>query len=114
MGGHRFFADWPDKMARAQGDTRRAGHARARRLTLSIYGIGWTTDLGRTMSLVATWLRPGARFVASGEHPLYSCLRRSGAEYTIAGSSFAEGPQEHASWKGQRVRSGVRASWRTY
>ena len=47
--------------------------------------------------------RPGGRLVVSGEHPLYSCLRWSGTQYTIAGSYFAEGPQEHASWKGKRV-----------
>jgi len=72
-------------------------------LVFSIYGIGWTTDLGRTMSFVATCLRPGGRLVVSGEHPLYSCLRWSGTQYTIVGSYFAEGPQEHASWKGKRV-----------
>ena len=72
-------------------------------LVFSIYGIGWTTDLGGTMSLVATWLRPGGRFILSGEHPLYSCLGWSGTQYTIAESYFAEGPQEHASWKGKRI-----------
>jgi SAM-dependent methyltransferase len=72
-------------------------------LVFSIYGIGWTTDLDATMRLVATWLRPGGRLVLSGEHPLYSCVGWSGTQYTIAGSYFAEGPQEHASWKGNKV-----------
>jgi SAM-dependent methyltransferase len=72
-------------------------------LVFSIYGIGWTTDLGGTMTLVAKWLRPGGRFVISGEHPLYSCLGWSGTQYTITGSYFAEGPQEHASWKGKGI-----------
>jgi SAM-dependent methyltransferase len=72
-------------------------------LVFSIYGIGWTTDLGETMRLVATWLRPGGRVVLSGEHPLYSCLGWSGTQYTISGSYSAEGPEEHASWKDKRV-----------
>jgi len=72
-------------------------------LVFSVYGIGWTTDLGGTMSLVTNWLRPGGRLVISGEHPLYSCLGWNGTQYLITGSYFAEGPQEHASWKGRRV-----------
>ena len=74
-------------------------------LVFSIYGIGWTTDLDETMTLVARWLRPGGRVVLSGEHPVYSCLAWNGTEYAVAASYFAEGAQEHASWKGKHVRT---------
>jgi SAM-dependent methyltransferase len=69
-------------------------------LVLSIYGIGWTTDLPATMALVNGYLRPGGYLVVSGEHPVYSCLEWNGAQYTFAAPYLAEGPREYASWKG--------------
>ena len=69
-------------------------------LVLSIYGLGWTTNLLATMELVARYLRPGGSFLVSGEHPVYSCLEWNGREYTVSDPYLTEGPQEHASWKG--------------
>lgn len=69
-------------------------------LVFSIYGLGWTTDLRATMTLVARYLRPGGCFLLSGEHPAYGCLQWNGAAYAIAEPYCVEGPQEHASWKG--------------
>jgi SAM-dependent methyltransferase len=69
-------------------------------LVFSIYGLGWTVDLPTTMGLVARYLRPGGYFLLSGEHPVYSCLEWNGAQYAISDPYFAEGPREHASWKG--------------
>src|SRR4249920_1255289 len=42
-------------------------------LVFSVYGLGWTTDLPATMTLVASYLRPGGSFIVSGEHPMYGC-----------------------------------------
>jgi SAM-dependent methyltransferase len=69
-------------------------------LVYSIYGLGWTTDLDKTMELTASYLRPGGAFLLSGEHPMYGCLAWNGTQYTVADSYFPEGPREHASWKG--------------
>ncbi|MEO7134562.1 MAG: class I SAM-dependent methyltransferase [Vicinamibacterales bacterium] len=69
-------------------------------LVFSIYGLGWTTDLPATMTLVSRYLRPGGCFVLSGEHPAFSCLDWNGTQYTVAQSYFSEGPCEYASWKG--------------
>jgi ubiquinone/menaquinone biosynthesis C-methylase UbiE len=69
-------------------------------LVFSIYGLGWTTDLPATMTLVSRYLRPGGCFLVSGEHPAYSCIDWNGTEYTVAHSYFAEGATQHASWKG--------------
>jgi len=69
-------------------------------LVFSIYGLGWTTDLRRTMALVSAYLRPGGSFIVSGEHPAYGCLDWNGTQYTVARPYFKEGPHEHASWKG--------------
>jgi SAM-dependent methyltransferase len=69
-------------------------------LVFSLYGIGWTTDLPATLSRAAEYLRPGGCFLASGEHPAYGCLEWNGAQYFVARPYAAEGPNEHASWKG--------------
>jgi SAM-dependent methyltransferase len=69
-------------------------------LVFSIYGVGWTTNLPATMALVSSYLRPGGCFVLSGEHPAYSCIDWNGTQYTVAAPYFAEGPCQHASWKG--------------
>ena len=69
-------------------------------LVFSIYGLGWTADLPKTMALVARYLRPGGSFVFSGEHPAYSCLQWNGTQYIIAEPYCTEGAREHGSWKG--------------
>jgi len=69
-------------------------------LVFSIYGMGWTTDLRATLELVADYLRPGGCFVVSGEHPAYGCLEWDGRQYVVSKPYSAEGPSEHASWKG--------------
>ena len=43
-------------------------------LVLSIYGMGWTPDLLRALSLVYEYLKPGGIFLFSWEHPVYKCL----------------------------------------
>src|SRR5882672_7363803 len=69
-------------------------------LVLSIYGLGWTTDLRATLALVNSYLRPGGCLVVSGEHPVYGCIEWNGAQYAVSVPYFAEGPGEHTSWKG--------------
>ncbi len=69
-------------------------------LVFSIWGMGWTTDLPTTLALVAGYLRPGGCFLLSGEHPAYSCLEWDGKQYIVSQPYSAEGPREHASWKG--------------
>ena len=61
-------------------------------LVYSIYGLGWTTDLCATMTLAARYLRPGGCFLASGEHPAYSCLQWNGAAYVVAESVLGRRP----------------------
>jgi len=72
-------------------------------LVLSIYGLGWTTDLPATLALVAAYLKPGGCFVFSGEHPAYGCLSHADGRYVFARPYTAEGPEAHGSWKGVRI-----------
>jgi hypothetical protein len=67
---------------------------------VSIWGLGWTTDLPATLELVADYLKPGGTFLVSGEHPAYSCLEWKGQHYAVLAPYTAEGARHYSSWKG--------------
>jgi SAM-dependent methyltransferase len=72
-------------------------------LVLSVYGLGWTTDLPATLALVEAYLKPGGWLVFSGEHPAYGCLEYADGRYVVVRPYTAEGPDVHESWNGARV-----------
>ncbi|HEX2035019.1 MAG TPA: class I SAM-dependent methyltransferase [Chloroflexota bacterium] len=72
-------------------------------LVLSIYALGWTTDLGATLALVARALRPGAHLVFSWEHPFYGCLAYEDGRVVLARSYCEEGPVRHEGFAGSSV-----------
>src|SRR3979411_2364266 len=57
-------------------------------LVISIYALGWTFDLTKTLAHIFTYLKPGGCFVFSWEHPVFSCLR-SEAEQIILKHSYS-------------------------
>lgn len=74
-------------------------------LVFSIYGLGWTLDLDRTLALVARYLKPGGIFIFSWEHPAYRCL-----EYDADRSGFAftepylrHRPEYKDAWRGVEI-----------
>jgi SAM-dependent methyltransferase len=69
-------------------------------LVLSIYALGWTTDLDRTLTLAARALRPGGRLVFSWEHPVYSCLAYEAGRLVMARPYGREGPESLDDWRG--------------
>jgi SAM-dependent methyltransferase len=69
-------------------------------LVISIYALGWTTDLPATLALVAGYLKPGGCFVFSWEHPVYSCLGYADKQFIIKQPYTHEGPLELDSWCG--------------
>jgi SAM-dependent methyltransferase len=74
-------------------------------LVVSIYSLGWTPDLFRTLSLVHSYLKPGGVFIFSWEHPVYHCLQYDAdlGKYVFEGSYVKEGPEVHPSWKGVEI-----------
>jgi SAM-dependent methyltransferase len=50
---------------------------------ISIYSLGWTTDLGKTLALVYSYLKPGGFYLFSWEHPFYSCLDYQSGAYVV-------------------------------
>lgn len=74
-------------------------------LVVSIYSLGWTPDLPRTLELVCSYLKPGGIFIFSWEHPVYRCLNYSpGLENFIFEHSYSDEESElHPSWKGVEI-----------
>jgi SAM-dependent methyltransferase len=70
-------------------------------LVVSIYSLGWTPDLIRTLALVHAYLKPGGSFIFSWEHPVYRSLRyeTDSANYVFETSYLDEGPVLHPSWR---------------
>ena len=50
---------------------------------ISIYSLGWTTDLDATLALIYSSLKPGGFYVFSWEHPFYSCLDYQAGAYVV-------------------------------
>lgn len=74
-------------------------------MVVSIYSLGWTPDLPRTLSLVHSYLKPGGKFVFSWEHPVYQCLEYDThlEKYVMARSYLDETPELDPSWKGVEI-----------
>jgi SAM-dependent methyltransferase len=67
-------------------------------LALSIYGLGWTTDLDRTIALIASYLKPGGALLFSWEHPVYHCLEYRAGHMLFARPYCLEGSDVQEFW----------------
>jgi hypothetical protein len=72
-------------------------------LVVSIYALGWSTDLDKTFSLIRSYLKPGGVLVFSWEHPAYSRLEYEHGQYVVKRSYHAENPVKHPSWNGVEI-----------
>jgi SAM-dependent methyltransferase len=74
-------------------------------LVISIYALGWTPDITRTLSLVYSYLKPGGKFLFSWEHPVYQCFDydQSSGKYFINHSYLDETPERKPSWRGVEI-----------
>ncbi|MFT3951333.1 MAG: class I SAM-dependent methyltransferase [Oscillospiraceae bacterium] len=57
---------------------------------ISVYAIGWTTDLARTFANVASYLKPGGIFVFSWDHPLMHCVDTTDGQVLFSGNYLDE------------------------
>ena len=57
---------------------------------VSIYGIGWTTDLDATFRRIASYLKPGGLFLFSWSHPIHKCVAAEGEDLLFRKSCFDE------------------------
>ena len=74
-------------------------------LVISIYSLGWTPDLTRTLSLIHSYLKPGGKFIFSWEHPVYQCLEYDSLseKYYLKNSYLDESPERKPSWRGVEI-----------
>ena len=67
-------------------------------IAYSIYALGWTVDLQRTLSHIYSYLRQGGIFIFSWEHPIHDRLSYSQSSYTFKKSYNIEGPEYNEAW----------------
>jgi ubiquinone/menaquinone biosynthesis C-methylase UbiE len=67
----------------------------------SIYALGWTTNLPKTLELVYSYLKPGGSFIFSWDHPLYAHMKSINGEVTLEGSYQLEGVHTFEKFKGE-------------
>jgi SAM-dependent methyltransferase len=74
-------------------------------LVVSVYALGWSPDLTRTLACVSSYLKPDGKFIFSWEHPAYRSLRYEAnlEKYIFEDSYLAEGPVIDPSWKGVEI-----------
>ncbi len=56
----------------------------------SIYGIGWTMDLSKTIGLVSRYLKTNGIFIFSWDNPIVPCLAAESGRYVLARSYLSE------------------------
>ena len=77
-------------------------------LVYSIYGIGWTQDLDKTISLVAKYLRTNGTFIFSWDNPILPCIEHSNGQYVLKHSYLDELMVQ----KKMREEMVVRTNWK--
>ncbi|MEY8350944.1 methyltransferase domain-containing protein [Bacillus cereus] len=74
-------------------------------IAYSIYALGWTSDLQKTLQLVYSYLKKGGSFVFSWEHPIYSNLQYGTSEIVLESSYYEEVPITFETFKGEAVQA---------
>ncbi|GIO59841.1 class I SAM-dependent methyltransferase [Paenibacillus cineris] len=68
-------------------------------IAVSIYALGWTVNLDKTLKNVYDSLKSGGVFVFSWEHPVHSVLEYDEEKLYFRRSYVDEGPEKHESWR---------------
>ena len=72
-------------------------------IVYSIYAIGWTVDLYKTLENVFTYLKPGGSFVFSWEHPLHNRIKYDNGCFMVEKSYHEEGLYQSEAWNDRRA-----------
>lgn len=59
-------------------------------LVFSIYGLGWSMDLEKTIIHIAEYLKPGGRLVFAWDNPLMQCIVSQNGQYSLCRSYVKE------------------------
>lgn len=77
-------------------------------LVYSVYGIGWSQDLDKTISLVAKYLRTNGTFIFSWDNPILPCIEHSNGQYVLQHSYVDELMVQTK----KRAQTVVRTNWK--
>ncbi len=69
-------------------------------LVISIYALGWTVDLPKTLRHIRSYLKSYGRFVFSWEHPVYNCISYENGQFIVKRSYHDENAELQDSWLG--------------
>ncbi|ARU59859.1 hypothetical protein CBW65_01405 [Tumebacillus avium] len=67
---------------------------------VSLYALGWTVDLQKTVQGICRSLKKGGQFVFSWEHPVHTTLDCSEQKFVMNRRYTQEGPSLQDSWRG--------------
>ncbi|WP_159888577.1 class I SAM-dependent methyltransferase [Paenibacillus puerhi] len=70
---------------------------------VSIYALGWTVDLPKTLRNIYRSLKPGGILVFSWEHPVHSVVEYVNEQLRFRRSYVNEGFEKHDSWRGTPI-----------
>ena len=73
----------------------------------SIYALGWTSNLGKTVEFIYSYLKPGESFIFSWEHPVYSNLQYGTEEVAIKSSYHEETSITFETFKRRKCTSDI-------
>lgn len=79
-------------------------------IVYSIYALGWTTDLDKTLTNINNYLKPGGVFIFSWEHPLHSRVSNKDGVLTFNKPYHEEGPYNHEAWGNPAIMQQLRVS----
>lgn len=67
-------------------------------IVFSIYALGWTTNLDKTLANVNKYLKRGGVFIFNWEHPIYNRVNNTNGTLTFNKSYHEEGSYYHEAW----------------
>ncbi|MDX8365497.1 class I SAM-dependent methyltransferase [Cytobacillus sp. IB215665] len=79
-------------------------------VVFSIYALGWTTNLDKTLTNVNKYLKQGGIFIFSWEHPIYNRVDNINGTLTFNKSYHEEGSYYHEAWTHPAIMQQYRMS----
>lgn len=67
-------------------------------IVFSIYALGWSTNLDKTIANVYNYLKHDGLFIFSWEHPMFNRVSNMNDTLTFNKSYHEEGPYDHEAW----------------
>lgn len=68
-------------------------------IVYSIYALGWTLDLSKTVANISRYLKPGGTFIFSWEHPIHSKIINENGALQFGSPYYEEKSELHEAWK---------------